>query len=189
VLGEASSAYDLAVQKKHPWFTGELLFWRWRAGEEVSMPDWIARPFALQIAGDWRAAAEERERLGCPYEKARALADGDLPAKMTALEIFERLGAQPAAEGLRRKLQASGAPGLPRKPRSSTRENPFGLTDRQVEILTMLIEGRSNAEIADRLHISPKTADHHVSAILSRLDVHSREDAAKLAREHPHFKK
>jgi DNA-binding CsgD family transcriptional regulator/tetratricopeptide (TPR) repeat protein len=188
-LAEARPANDLAVQKRHPWFTGELLFWRWRAGEEVSVPDWIARPFALQIAGDWRSAADEWERLGCPYEKARALADGDFPAQFPALEIFERLGAQPAAEGLRRKMQASGAPGLPRKPRSSTRENPFGLTGRQVEILAMLIEGRSNAEIAARLHISPKTADHHVSAILSRLDVHSREVAAELARGHPHFKK
>jgi DNA-binding CsgD family transcriptional regulator/tetratricopeptide (TPR) repeat protein len=186
---EARAAYDLAVQKRHPWFTGVLLFWRRRAGERVSAPDWIARPFALQIAGDWRAAAAEWERLGCPYEKARALEDGDSPAQITALEIFEQLGAGPAADRLRRKLHASGAPGLPRRPRASTRENPFSLTDRQVEILTLLIEGRSNAEIAARLHISPKTADHHVSAILSKLDVHSREDAAELARRHPHFKK
>jgi DNA-binding NarL/FixJ family response regulator len=53
----------------------------------------------------------------------------------------------------------------------------------------MLTEGRSNAEIAARLHISPKTAGHHVSAVLARLDVHSREAAAALARQHPHFKK
>jgi DNA-binding CsgD family transcriptional regulator len=184
----AWAAYDLAVAKQHPWITGELAFWRWRAGEQVSVPDWTARSFALHIAGDWRAAADEWERLGCPYEQARALADGDLAAQTTALTIFEKLGARPAVEELRRKMLAAGVP-VPRKPRASTRENPFGLTDRQVNILGLLVEGLSNAEIAARLHISPKTVDHHVSAVLAKLDVHSREDAATVARQHPHFQK
>ncbi|MEP7357881.1 MAG: helix-turn-helix transcriptional regulator, partial [Anaerolineales bacterium] len=76
---------------------------------------------------------------------------------------------------------------LPRQPRASTRDNPFGLTGRQVEILGLLTEAASNPEIAARLHLSPKTVDHHVSAILARLDVHSRDAAAALARRHPHF--
>jgi DNA-binding CsgD family transcriptional regulator len=187
-LGEARAVYDLAVSKQHPWFTGELAFWRWRAGDEVTIPEWTAKPFALHIAGDWRAAAEEWERLGCPYEQARALADGDIEAQIAALEIFERLGALPASQALRQRMQAAGVR-VPRKPRASTRENPFGLTHRQVEILRLLTEGLSNAEIATRLHISAKTADHHVSAVLAKLDVHSREDAAALARQNPHFSK
>jgi DNA-binding CsgD family transcriptional regulator len=182
-LEEASAVYGLAVSKQHPWFTGELAFWRWRAGDKISLPGWTAKPFALHITGNWRAAAEEWERLGCPYEQARALADGDAGAQFNALAIFDRLGARPAAEALRAKMQAAGAP-IPRGPRPTTRENPFGLTKRQSEILALIAEGLTNAEIAARLHISPKTTDHHVSAVFARLDVHSREEAAALARQH-----
>ncbi|HET7088950.1 MAG TPA: AAA family ATPase [Anaerolineae bacterium] len=161
-LQEARAVYDLAVSKQHPWFTGELAFWRWRAGDEVRLPEWTARPFALHIAGDWRAAAEEWKRLGCPYEQARALADGDAAAQIAALEIFERLGALPAADALRQKMRTAGVR-APRKPRASTRENPFGLTHRQVEILRLLTEDLSNAEIAARLHLSPKTIGHRLT--------------------------
>jgi len=186
-LEEAGAVYDLALSKQHPWIAGELAFWRWRSGDSVKVTEWMAKPFALQIAGDWRSAAEEWQRLGCPYEQARALADGDLEAQIAALKIFEQLGAQPMAENLRHLLRSSGASNLPRKPRVSTRQNPFGLTSRQVEILRLLTEGATNAEIAAQLNISPKTADHHVSAILAKLNVHSREAAASLARQHPQF--
>ncbi|MCI0398107.1 MAG: LuxR C-terminal-related transcriptional regulator, partial [Chloroflexi bacterium] len=185
---EARAAYDLAVSKQHPWFAGELAFWRWRAGDEVAAPEWLARPFALHIAGNWRAAAGEWQRLGCPYEQARALADGDQAAQIAALEIFDRLGARPAAEGLRQQMRAAGVRIIPRGPRPATRENPFGLTARQMEILVLLAENLTNAEIAAQLHLSPKTVDHHVSAVLARLDVHSREAAAELARQHPLLK-
>ena len=189
-LEHARAAYDIVVGKHHPWLTGELAFWRWRAGDDVRpLPEWTAKPFALHIAGDWHAAAEEWERLGCPYEQARALADGDHEAQLAALEIFDRLGARPAADELREKLRAAGARNIPRGPRPATRENPFGLTDRQTEILGLLVEDLTNAEIAARLHLSPKTVDRHVSAVLAKLDVHSREDAARLARGHSLFQR
>lgn len=188
-LSEARALYDLAVEKQHPWLAGEAALWLWQCGERPSLYDWMAAPFRLQIAGKWQAAADEWERLASPYEQARALAEGDNPAQIEALKIFERLGARPAAEILRRRLQNAGAVKIPRKPHASTRENPFRLTGRQVEILALLIEGLSNAEIAARLHISPKTADHHVSAILNKMNLHSREQAAASARAHPHFAK
>jgi DNA-binding CsgD family transcriptional regulator len=181
--------YDQAISRRHPWFAGELAFWRWRAGVRMEAPEWLARPYALHMRGDWRGAAGEWQRLGCPYEQARALADGDIPAQFDALEIFERLGARPEADLARQKLRASGMPQLPPRPRDSTRNNPFGLTDRQVEILSLLVEGSSNAQIAALLHITPKTADHHVSAVLAKLDVHSRQAAAALARQHSQFPK
>ena len=56
-LQEVHAVYEQAVSKRHAWYTGELAFWRWRAGDRFSPPDWIARPFALQIAGQWVAAA------------------------------------------------------------------------------------------------------------------------------------
>ncbi|HMN62264.1 MAG TPA: LuxR C-terminal-related transcriptional regulator, partial [Anaerolinea sp.] len=188
-LEEARAAYPLAVEKKHPWLAGELAFWQWKSGRKVEIQPWLARPFALQMAGDWRAAAEEWQGLGCPYEQARALADGDTRAQAAALNIFEQLGAQPHAVLLRQALRASGSVGIARKPHASTRGNPFGITNRQFEILNLLIADLSNAEIASRLHISPKTVDHHVSAILERLGVHTREQAATRAMNHPNIKK
>jgi DNA-binding CsgD family transcriptional regulator len=183
-LEEANAAFDLAVSKQHPWFTGELAYWRWRCGDQFELPDWIARPFALQIYGDWEGAAAEWERLGCPYEQARSLADGDSDAQLIALEVFEGLGARPEADRLREVLRRKGVGSFPRRPRISTQDNPFGLTNRQVEILALLTEHLTNAEIAARLHISAKTVDHHISAVLSRLEVDSRLEAAALARQH-----
>lgn len=184
---EAAAVYDLAASKRHPWYSGALLYWRWRSGERIEPPDWIAAPYRQQIQGDWRSAAQLWEQFGCPYQQAGALADGDEAARIAALAIFERLGAIPAAEALRKTLREQGASGLPQKPRSATRGNPFGLTSRQVEILGLLIEDLTNAQIAQRLHISAKTVDHHVSAVLAQLDVHTRAEAAARAREHPHF--
>jgi len=182
-LAEAQAAYGLAMSRQHPWYAGELAFWCWRGGGEVDVPAWLARPFALHIQGDWRGAAAEWKEMGCPYEQARALADGDRAAQAAALDIFDRLGARPAADVLRQKMRADGVTNVPRGPRPATRENPFGLTARQMDILVLLAEGLTNVEIAGRLYLSPKTVDHHVSAVLAKLDVHSREEAAEVARQ------
>jgi DNA-binding NarL/FixJ family response regulator len=56
----------------------------------------------------------------------------------------------------------------------TTRANPAGLTDRQLDVLALLVEGLSNADIAGRLVISRKTADHHVSAVLTKLGMPNR---------------
>jgi DNA-binding CsgD family transcriptional regulator len=181
---EVERVYDLALQKRHQWVAGELAYWRWRAGAAEPPPDWIAHPFALQVAGDWQAAAEEWQQLGCPYEEARALAEGDLAAQEQALAVFDRLGARAAAAELRRAMRVQGARRVPRGPRPATRANRFGLTSRQLEILLLLAEGFTNAEIAQRMSISPKTAEHHVAAVLAKLDVVSRQAAVTVARDH-----
>ena len=62
---------------------------------------------------------------------------------------------------------------------ASTRANPAGLTDRQLEVLELLAEGLTNAEIAGRLVVSVRTVDHHVAAILAKLNVGSRREAAR----------
>ncbi len=143
----------------------------------------IAEPFARQIAGDWRGAAALWAQMGCPYEQALALADGDEEALLNALTLFERLGAQPAVTLLRQRLRKQGIGGIPRGPRLSTRTNQIGLTTRQLEVLELLAKGLSNAEIANRLSTSPKTIDHHVSAVLAKLGVHSRAQAVATAYE------
>ena len=118
--------------------------------------------------------------MGCPYEQALALAEGDESAQLAALEILETLGAGPAVERLRQTLRATGVRGIPRGPRPSTKENPAGLTNRQIEVLALMADGSSNAEIADRLFISPKTVDHHVSAILAKLEARTRAEAVAI---------
>ncbi len=68
--------------------------------------------------------------------------------------------------------------GLPRGPRAATRENPAGLTAREVEVLALVAEGLRNADIAERLFLSEKTVGHHVSAILRKLGVRTRGEAS-----------
>jgi DNA-binding CsgD family transcriptional regulator/tetratricopeptide (TPR) repeat protein len=180
VLEETRLIYNLAVGKKHPWIVGELAFWRWRVGDKITPPDWIARPFAMQIAGDWRAAATEWEQLFCPYEQGMALMDGDEAAQREAFEIFDRLGGNPISEKLKQKMRIQGAR-LPRGPRPSTRENPFGLTAREMEILSCLTEGSSNNAIASQLSLSIRTVEHHITSILQKMEIQSRNEAAARA--------
>ncbi|MGB8881162.1 MAG: LuxR C-terminal-related transcriptional regulator, partial [Solirubrobacteraceae bacterium] len=74
-----------------------------------------------------------------------------------------------------------GERGLPRGPRPKTRANAAGLTTRELEVLRLLAEGLRNAQIAERMVVSGKTVDHHVSAILRKLDVRSRGEATSEA--------
>ena len=76
---EADAIYPRAVESTYPWLAGPLAYWRWRAGGVTSPPSWIARPFALQIAGQWREAATEWDSRTCPYEAAESRATGDDP--------------------------------------------------------------------------------------------------------------
>jgi DNA-binding NarL/FixJ family response regulator len=78
-------------------------------------------------------------------------------------------------------LRERGARDLRQGPRPATRSNPAGLTGRQLEVLALLADGLRNAQIAERLVLSSKTVDHHVSAILRKLDVGSRTEAAAQA--------
>jgi DNA-binding CsgD family transcriptional regulator/tetratricopeptide (TPR) repeat protein len=179
-IAEARAVYDLAVSKKHPWIAGELAFWLWRSGENIIHPSWTAKPFALQIAGDWRGAAMEWEERGCPYEQGMALMDGDEAAQLKALEIFESIGARPIIEKLKGQMRAEGIR-LPRGPRPATRENPFGLTARELEVLGCIVNGQSNNAIAKGLSLSTRTVEHHIASILQKIRVGSRNEAVALA--------
>jgi DNA-binding CsgD family transcriptional regulator len=183
VLEEIQPAEALSNRTRGAYSLGAIAYWIWRAGGEVRWESEIPTAYRAMITGDWRNAADEWGRIGCPYEQALALAEGDLEAQRTALAIFDRLGARPARRWLREKMLSEGLKRVPRGVRASTRNNPEGLTDRELNILALLEQGLSNAEIAKQLTISPKTVDHHVSAILAKLQVHSRLEAAALARQ------
>jgi DNA-binding NarL/FixJ family response regulator len=148
------------------------------------MSDIVVEPFALRVAGEPRAAAAAWERLGCPYEQADSLGDADRAEELLeALEIFDRLGAVPAATRCRTRLRELGVARIPRGPRPATLASPAGLTPRQTEVLALVASGLTNTEIADRLFISPKTVDHHVSDILVRLGAADRSEAGEMAAE------
>ena len=181
VMGEARFVMEMARVRDDPWLRGEFAFWMWRAGGARETPKNIAAPYAFQMSGDWRSAADAWKEIGCPYEEAMALADGEEPAQRAALETLERLGAGPASEKLRQALRATGVRGIPRGPRPSTKGNPSGLTSRQMEVLGLMVGGLGNAEIAERLFVSPRTVDHHVSAILAKLDARTRAEAVSRA--------
>ena len=133
----------------------------------------------------WRASARDTEppphtRTGDPYDEALALSDGDdIDSLQRAIAILEPLGDNCLVHILRQRLRVLGVRG----PRKTTRANPAGLTARELEILGLLDEGLRNADIAQRLHVSPKTVDHHVSSVLSKLGVRTRGEAARVFRE------
>ena len=181
---EVARCYQLASQQSDGIMRGELAFWLWRCDALTAVREPIPAAFALQVAGDWRAAARAWEGLGCPFEQAVALAEiPEEPALRAALEIFERLGARPLAGVARRKLRASGVRRVPRGAQERTRNNPHGLTNRELRVLALVAEGCRNAEIARRLFLAEKTVSHHVSAVLAKLDVRSRGAAAAVANE------
>jgi ATP/maltotriose-dependent transcriptional regulator MalT len=186
VAAEVRAAYELARARENPWALGELASWLWRAGEPL--PEEVgascAEPYALELRGEVRRAAEAWEGLGFPFERAVVLSRGeDLAEAQEALRMLHGLGARRAAEVVAGELRARGVRGLPRGPHSGTRRNPANLTRRQLGVLALVAEGLTNLEIAERLFIAPKTVEHHISAILDKLDARSRVEAAVRARE------
>ncbi|MDD7939129.1 AAA family ATPase [Actinomycetospora lutea] len=160
----------------------EVLRWRARCGAAATPDAACPEPFASGLRGDWAGAAAAWERLGDPYEQALELAgSGDVDATRRALTLLDDLGAVPAAARVRRRLRELGVNAVPRGPVPATRANPFGLTERQLDILGRLARGRTNAQIAAELVLSVRTVDHHVSAVLAKLGVSTRGEAVAAA--------
>jgi DNA-binding CsgD family transcriptional regulator/tetratricopeptide (TPR) repeat protein len=169
---------------------GELLRYLIRAGlirtdsRTDSSTDFAGCPqaYAAGLRGDWRAAADGWGRIGDPYERALELADsGEPEPTLEALRVLDGFDASAVAGLVRRRLHDMGMRRVPRGPQPATRANPAGLTARQIDVLGLIEQRMTNAEIAQRLVLSVRTVEHHVSAILAKLGAQSRAEAASTA--------
>ena len=178
----AMPVYQEARRLGDPVHEAELGYLLAKSGQLVEVTG--DRPYALQAGGRWREAAEAWQTAGCPYEHATALADSPEPEHLlAALEIADDLGARPLAAQVRAQLRALGVTHIPRGPVGETRANPAGLTARQVDVLRLLGQGYTNAQIARQLVVSVRTVDSHVAAVLDKLGAPDRRHAAERAAE------
>jgi DNA-binding CsgD family transcriptional regulator len=139
-------------------------------------PDLAALESAIGRCSELGLVLEEGEARA---ELARALAaqrpQSAIEQGRAALRAFERLGANRHADEAARLLRELGAPGRP-APRTGA-----VLTKREQQVLALLAEGLSNPQIAERLVISPRTAEHHVHNVLAKLGLGNRAEAAAYA--------
>jgi DNA-binding CsgD family transcriptional regulator len=164
------------------WDRGAVAAWLLRTASPPSPRGKLAEPYRYQVEGDWEKAAQLWAGLGCQYEAALAQYDAAEEAPLReALRIFTDLGATAAAQLTRQKMRLLGIRSIPAGPRTATRAHPLGLTRRECEVLDLICAGHTNAEIAAKLFISAKTVDHHVSAVLAKLDAPTRNVAASHA--------
>ena len=153
---------------------------RWRmTGELGAEAADVTGPYAAELRGDPRGAAAAWDEVGRSYDAAMALLGScDERDLRESLDRFEALGAVPAAAMARKKLRDLGVRGVPAGARAATRDHPRGLTAREQEVLGLLGEGLSDQAIATRLVLSTRTVHHHVAAVLAKLGVASRQEAA-----------
>jgi DNA-binding CsgD family transcriptional regulator/tetratricopeptide (TPR) repeat protein len=164
------------------WDRGRVAVWLRRTGSDRSPRGELAAPYQRQLAGDWPGAARLWTDLGCPYEAGLALlGSADEASLRRALWIFIDLGASGTVRLTRQKMRGLAIRSIPAGPRTATRKHPLGLTRREREVLDLICARHTNAEIAQKLFISVKTVDHHVSAVLAKLGAPTRRAAAARA--------
>ncbi len=178
---EAELADDAAVASDM-WQRGAVGLWLHRTGSRRPPRGDVAEPYRCEIEGDRDKAAQLWAELGCPYDSALALQFGsDETALRDALGVLDGLGAARASRITRQKMRRLGIRSVPVGPRSATRANPQGVTARERQVLELICGGSTNSQIAERLFLSTRTVDHHVSAILAKLNAPSRAAAAARA--------
>lgn len=166
-----------------PWDAGALRVWARRL--QVSLPEDVGRrPTAAQLdelQGDFAAAAERLASQQRPIDAALCCLAGvragqrDLGA--LGEQLFGGANVQIGVHALRRALGLPKATAAKRPCRGKRPRHPFGLTQKEVEILSLLSRGASNSDMAVQLSRSPRTIEHHVSSILGKLDATNRLEA------------
>jgi DNA-binding CsgD family transcriptional regulator/nucleotide-binding universal stress UspA family protein len=181
---DQAAAYlaELPLARLRPRLQAEALRYAQLAGVDVTVPTQVAEPWGSGLRGAWQAAADGWRVDRRPYELAvELLSSGQAEPMLEALRTFDDLGAVPAARLVRQGLREQGVRSLPRGPQAATRQHPAGLTARQAEVLDRLSQGLTNVQIADEMVLSVRTVDHHVAAVLQKLGVATRHEAAARA--------
>jgi DNA-binding NarL/FixJ family response regulator len=163
----------------------DLRGWHARAEAEWTRLQGHSDPKAWQAAVEAYSHAHVYAMARCQWRLAEALLTAGQREQATdaaraAYQTAVQLGAEPlrgALQTLARRGRLDLGAGVPTEPTLA------GLTRRELEVLRLLVEGRSNRQIAEQLFISGKTASVHVTRILAKLDVHSRRDAAARAQQ------
>lgn len=178
--GQLRALVEQAGQLLRPWDAGALRLWLQRAGLPA-VPGLGLQPTpaqALELGGDHEAAARQWARQGLPFEAALACLAGARAGKTAlaaaAAEGFQQLGCVPGLQAVQR---LAGAAPARRGPYRAARRHPLGLTAKEVQVLALMAEGASNAEIATRLSRSQRTVETHVSSILDKLSAANRLEA------------
>ena len=180
---EAELGLRVAIAGNERFIAGEIAYYVGRSGESPDIPLVLLEAQARELEQDWLGAAEAWRELGCPYEEARAqFESGDSDALHAAFATFDRLGATPMLTAVKQRLRSLGA-SIPRGPRSSTRESKFGLTARESEVVRFAQLGWTNNEIADRLFLSARTVEHHLSSIYDKMGIRSKREVGDRLRE------
>lgn len=173
---------QLAERTGQRWWLGELAWWAVVARSRVPGPSTAAEPHQLMLRGQWRDAAQAWEHLGNPFWRALCLIQSDDPDDARAARaILMSLGAAATLQAAQREWLRRGVP-VPRGPRPAGVTETHGLTARELDIVDLLADGLSNAQIADQLVVSERTVAHHVSAVLRKLSAPSRAQAVVTSR-------
>ncbi|MCY7302287.1 MAG: LuxR C-terminal-related transcriptional regulator [Thermoleophilia bacterium] len=179
-----AASFGAAVARKDTSAICQLGYWRRLAGLDVDVPDDADDPLALCLGGAWEEAAVEWARLDRPYEAALARAEtGKEELLRRAYDELQAARRTPRRTTRVTAIAGARCPGSSPRTRAATRESPAGLTARELDVLALLANGLRNAQIAERLVISPRTVDHHVSAILRKLQSSTRDEAVARAGE------
>jgi DNA-binding CsgD family transcriptional regulator/tetratricopeptide (TPR) repeat protein len=165
------------------WSALRVAAWAAVAGVDLHLGHPESGPFSAMAKGDWKSAADGFGDIGWSYDRALTLSMLDNEDSLgEAIEIARGLGAEPLTRRVTMRMRELSIR-VPPGQRETTRVNPAGLTARQVEVLALVVEGLTNAEIAERLVVSQRTAEHHMAAVLTKLGVKTRREAARRASE------
>ncbi len=169
-----------AVAVTDGWTRGDIAMWQRRLGAvETEVGDALAEPYARALKNDFGGATTMWDELSRPYDAALTLFDTGTEAGLRdALERFDAVGADAAATLVRKEMRRRGLRAVPAGAHRTTRSHPAGLTRREREVLDLICAGHTNSEISELLVVSPRTVDHHVSAVLAKLGVRTRKLAA-----------